>query len=1624
MAQIFKAKTLVANTGKFAYEVSGPNLVYNTGNQNIDGSKNFYIRPTVNGTGVLLSGEATSLPSTIVYTTGNQTISGTKTFIQDTVFGDSAQGDFLVISGNTFTIYGSGNFTSGLFVNGNPVLTGIDLSSYATSANLFITGSTLNNKINSLSGYVNFQDVIFSGQIALSGSRLDNKINSLSGLFTSYTGSLDTTFATDAQLFNTGSTLDNKINSLSGYVNSQDNIFSGQIFNTGSRLDNKINSISGYINSQDILFSGQISLTGSNLNDKINSLSGLFTTYTGSLDATFATDLQLFNTGSTLDAKINSLSGYVNSQDNIFSGQISSTGSSLDFSKENHIIEDRSFILNGFIMNSLPEGRNVRYSISFDGATTNYNLTLPSVGQTGDKFYLSLTTPSNTNLNINRVIPGPPGFTLIEAVAAGTIFNKGYYINQIFDGTTIPNYISMDNLMGFASIINLNLSGSILNNKINSLSGYINSQDIIFSGQTFNTGSRLDNKINSLSGWSASSANLFATGSALYNSIVSLSGLFTGYTGSLDANFATDAQLFTTGSSLDNKINSLSGYVNSQDNIFSGQIFNTGSILDSKINSLSGYVNSQDIIFSGQTFSTGSRLDNKINSLSGYVDSKDIIFSGQIASTGSNLYNSIISLSGLFTGYTGTLDANFATDAQLFTTGSILDNKINSLSGISVLTSGNQTINGIKTFNSGIIFPNSANGSPINFAQTRAINFQSLGGINSAAIYGTYNGYPKIAVALSQAATPTPSFPLEDLIEIKGNSFGSPALSSVIASNIAITISGNQVLTGVNLSSYATVANLFSTGSILDNKINSLSGAFTSYTGNLDANFATDAQLFTTGSTLDNKINSLSGYVNSQDIIFSGQTFNTGSRLDNKINSLSGYINSQDIVFSGQIFNTGSILDNKINALSGYVTGITGTFGTLPANLYSTGATLDAKINSLSGYVNSQNIIFSGQTSNTGSRLDNKINSLSGYVDSKSITLPSTIVYTTGDQIISGNKTFINNIAVSGTGNFNNVKVSNIDKLFLSGIDIVITGNSSINVYNAIYISGNPVLTGIIPTSQTISNVVYTTGDQIIGGNKTFANQLLFGNQSSTAGFISGNISNDGEVSNLYINGGGGAGVTESYLTISSEYDTLSLGRSHGFGFGNTYFQIDGGGEDLRISNTNVYVYENIYGSKNVYANNLVYNTTNQIISGIKTFDVFPIVSGNKLITGVDLTSYATVSNLFSTGSTLNNKINSLSGYINFQDNVFSGQIFNTGGILDTKINSLSGHVNSQDIIFSGQTFNTGSRLDNKINALSGYVTGITGIFGTLPANLYATGSTLDNKINSLSGYVNSQDNIFSGQTFNTGSRLDNKINSLSGYVNSQDIIFSGQIASSGSSLYNSIIALSGLFTGYTGSLDTNFATDIQLFNTGSVLDNKINSLSGYVNSQDTLFSGQIFNTGSRLDNKINSLSGYVNAQDILFSGQIASTGSNLDNKINLISGFFNNNVVYTTGNQTVLGQKTFSGTTTVIGHFAATSKSFLIDHPLDNNKKLQYASLEGPEHGVFLRGKTNENIINLPNYWSALVNENSISVNLTPINVYSNIYVVDYNNTRIITNGNNGNYYFYTVYGERKDIPKLTVEF
>ena len=123
-------------------------------------------------------------------------------------------------------------------------------------------------------------------------------------------------------------------------------------------------------------------------------------------------------------------------------------------------------------------------------------------------------------------------------------------------------------------------------------------------------------------------------------------------------------------------------------------------------------------------------------------------------------------------------------------------------------------------------------------------------------------------------------------------------------------------------------------------------------------------------------------------------------------------------------------------------------------------------------------------------------------------------------------------------------------------------------------------------------------------------------------------------------------------------------------------------------------------------------------------------------------------------------------------------------------------------------------------------------------------------------------------------------------------------------------------------------------------------------------------------------------------------------------------------------------GTTTpgfkleVNGSFAATTKSFVIDHPTKPDMKLRYGSLEGPENGVYVRGKLNgNNIIELPDYWTGLVDEDTITVNLTPIGKMQDLFVEDISNNQITVGGTDVNC-FYTVFAERKDVEKLTVEF
>jgi hypothetical protein len=131
----------------------------------------------------------------------------------------------------------------------------------------------------------------------------------------------------------------------------------------------------------------------------------------------------------------------------------------------------------------------------------------------------------------------------------------------------------------------------------------------------------------------------------------------------------------------------------------------------------------------------------------------------------------------------------------------------------------------------------------------------------------------------------------------------------------------------------------------------------------------------------------------------------------------------------------------------------------------------------------------------------------------------------------------------------------------------------------------------------------------------------------------------------------------------------------------------------------------------------------------------------------------------------------------------------------------------------------------------------------------------------------------------------------------------------------------------------------------------------------------------------------------------------------------------------TATGALVIQGGVGINGALNAITKSFNISHPTKPGMNLRYGSLEGPEFGVYVRGRlTGSNVIELPEYWSKLVNPDSITVNLTPVGSHQKLYVDRVVGAERIIVGNENLFgktidCFYTVYAERADIDPLVVE-
>ena len=176
--------------------------------------------------------------------------------------------------------------------------------------------------------------------------------------------------------------------------------------------------------------------------------------------------------------------------------------------------------------------------------------------------------------------------------------------------------------------------------------------------------------------------------------------------------------------------------------------------------------------------------------------------------------------------------------------------------------------------------------------------------------------------------------------------------------------------------------------------------------------------------------------------------------------------------------------------------------------------------------------------------------------------------------------------------------------------------------------------------------------------------------------------------------------------------------------------------------------------------------------------------------------------------------------------------------------------------------------------------------------------------------------------------------------------------------------------------------------------------------------------------------------------GDIKTEGDGANAAHVLISGTSNADALVVEGNQTInsgdlhdshLRANTFAGLVGTGGAFSGSSinvqgwKGFDIVHPSKKGHRLRHICLEGPEGGVYIRGKVKNNKeILLPDYWKDLVDINSITVQLQPIGAHQDIIVKRWDAEKVELQSKPGIpiHCFYHIFAERIDGEKLVVEY
>ena len=114
-------------------------------------------------------------------------------------------------------------------------------------------------------------------------------------------------------------------------------------------------------------------------------------------------------------------------------------------------------------------------------------------------------------------------------------------------------------------------------------------------------------------------------------------------------------------------------------------------------------------------------------------------------------------------------------------------------------------------------------------------------------------------------------------------------------------------------------------------------------------------------------------------------------------------------------------------------------------------------------------------------------------------------------------------------------------------------------------------------------------------------------------------------------------------------------------------------------------------------------------------------------------------------------------------------------------------------------------------------------------------------------------------------------------------------------------------------------------------------------------------------------------------------------------------------------------------GHVLAAKKDFDIQHPTQEGWRLRHVAPEAPTADVYVRGRVkNKKEIELPSYWKGLVDQESLTVSLTPIGAHQNVIVkrIDEDKVYLQANGGMPIDCFYHIFAERKDCERNIAEY